>query len=161
MASAVGVVHLGYDVLQCSACIVAPVQADGVEHVPEDPGLEQRGDSAAPQFDASFGEKCVDALPQCVIRPVSFTEVIACFEPRERPQPSGKLRQVVDVDVPAVPAMLEVVVHGGATQMCDPRAVDGGRQHGTTWRARAGHSTPRRCAARNPDAAPSSWKPHP
>ena len=36
----------------------------------------------------------------------------------------GSCGKLVDVDVPAVPAMLEVVVHGGATQMGDPRAVD-------------------------------------
>ena len=88
MASAVGVVHLGDDVPQRPLGVVTPVEADRVEHVSEDSGLHERGDSAAAQFDALVGEKRVDALPQSVGR-LAVTEVVARLEPSERPQPSG------------------------------------------------------------------------
>ena len=73
--AAVGVVHFGDHVAQHAVGVVAPVQAQRVEHVAEHPGLQQRGDGAAAQVDAVVGEEVVDALPQCVVR--RAVEVVA------------------------------------------------------------------------------------
>src|SRR6185369_4179223 len=89
--------------------------------------------------------------------------MVAGVEPGDWPQPAGQLWKMVDVDIPAVAAVLEVVMDRSAAQVRYPGPVQRRGQHGTAWvlRAATGQSAPRRRAARRPDAAPSSWKPQP
>src|ERR1700754_2111555 len=89
--------------------------------------------------------------------------MVAGVEPGERPQPAGQLRKVVDVDIPAVAVVLEVVMYRSAAQVRYPGPVQRRGQHVTAsvLRVTIGQSAPRRRAARRPDAAPSSWKPQP
>ena len=116
---------------------------------------------AAAEVDVAFGEKAFNALAQSGVR--FAVEVVARLEAGERLQPPRQVRQRVDVDIPAVASVFEVVMHRRAAQMCDARAVERRCQHGTTSLRRLplGHVAPRCSAARSPDAAPSSWNPHP
>src|SRR5271156_1614008 len=88
----------------------------------------------------------------------SAGEMVASIEPRECPKPPGQRREVVKVDIPAVAAVFEEVVHRGLSVVGDLGAVDRGGQHAITSVSaeRAGQSAPRRRAARSPEAAPSS-----
>ncbi len=130
MPAAVGVVHLGDDVAQHAVGVVAPVQAQRVEHVAEHPGLQQRGDPCrrAGRCRARRGRRRRVAA---VCRSAAPSKVVAGVEPGERPQPARQLRQLVDVDVPAVAAVFEVVVHRSAAQVRDPGPVQRRGQHGT------------------------------
>src|SRR5262245_35421458 len=89
--------------------------------------------------------------------------MVAGVEPGEWSQPARQLWKVVDIDIPAIAAVLEVVMYRSAAQVRYPGPVQRRGQHGTAWvlRAATGQSAPRRRAARRPDAAPSSWKPQP
>ena len=161
MALTVGVVDLGDDRPQRAVGIVTPEQAQRVEHVAEHPGLQQCGDAAAGQRYPVLGQERVDPVAQRVVR--ASGEVVAGVEPGERTQRSRQRRQVVDVDVPAVSAVVEPVLHRCAPDMRDAGPVDrrgAGGHPDTTIRSRS-WSRCRRLAARSPDAAPSSWNPQP
>ena len=153
--------HLRDHVAQHTVRVMTPEQAQRVEHIAENPSLQKRGDGAAAQVDAVVGEEVVNALPQCVVG--RAVEVVGGLESGERPEPSRQLRQPVDVDIPAVASVFEVVVHRSTAQMRYPGPIQRRGQHATTSALRAvvGHCAPRRRAARSPDAAPSSWNPQP
>ena len=57
--------------------------------------------------------------------------MVAGVERRKRTQPAREPGQRVDVDEPAVAAVLEVVMHRRPTQVGDPGAVEGRRHVGT------------------------------
>src|SRR3978361_442542 len=122
---------------------MTPEDAQRVEDVAQHSGLYERGDVPARQLDVAVGKERVDALPQRFARPGGGREVVACLEFRERTQPAWKFRQIVQVDVPAVPALLEVMVDGFPAQVGDAGPVQrwasfGCRHAATTSRRLAG-----------------------
>ena len=102
--------------------VVAPVEGQRIERMPEHARLQQRGDASACHGRVVTGQERVETLAQGFALVAS--EVVTRVEAGEDAQPPGQPGQLVDVDIPAVGAVLEIVIHRRLPKMGDSRAVD-------------------------------------
>ncbi len=172
MALPVRVVDLGHHADQGAGAVVAPVQGQRVEDVPQDPGVGQHQDPPAVEVHAPGGQVRVEAGPDGRCGGVEVVAGVEAGQGAQRPREPGEGVQVHEPHVRAVP---EGVPHGGCPRMRDDAVVQGRYGHGGLGRTgsrrhrrghrrghrRSHHRTPSAAAARTPDRQPSSWNPHP
>ena len=124
----VRVVDLDDDAAQLAGGVMAPEHAQRVEDVPEDPGAGEHGDASAVEPvslrgpDPLGGKVAFHVAAQGAVR---VAEVVLHPEAGQRPEQARQLREVVDVDIPAVAAVGEGVAQRGAPHVRDDGAVDG------------------------------------